>query len=88
MILKIGYSGGHKTNPTYSEVENLVFLFFFRFLNSSIIYNQVCSETTGHAEVVQVEYNPSIINTEKLLEIFFFLHDPTQLNRQGMKQMH
>ena len=46
-------------------------------------YQKVCSETTGHAEVVQVEYNPSIIPTEKLLEIFFFLHDPTQLNRQG-----
>ncbi len=46
-------------------------------------YQQVCSETTGHAEVVQVEYNPAIIDTEKLLQIFFFLHDPTQLNRQG-----
>ena len=43
----------------------------------------MCSETTGHAEVVQVEYNPAIIDTEKLLQIFFFLHDPTQLNRQG-----
>lgn len=43
----------------------------------------MCSESTGHAEVVQVEYNPSLIGTDKLLEIFFFLHDPTQLNRQG-----
>lgn len=45
---------------------------------------KVCSGTTGHNEVVQVEYNTSIINTEKLLQIFFFLHDPTQLNRQGI----
>lgn len=44
---------------------------------------KVCSGGTGHAEVVQVEYNPSVIDTEKLLQIFFFLHDPTQLNRQG-----
>lgn len=46
-------------------------------------YESVCSGTTGHAEVVQVEYNPTVINTEKILEVFFFIHDPTQLNRQG-----
>lgn len=50
---------------------------------SRITYNQVCSGTTGHAEVVQVEYNPSVVNTEKLLQVFFTIHDPTQLNRQG-----
>jgi peptide-methionine (S)-S-oxide reductase len=43
----------------------------------------VCSGSTGHAEVVQVEYNPSIIDTEKILQVFFFIHDPTQVNRQG-----
>ena len=46
-------------------------------------YEQVCSGTTGHAEVAQIEYDPSIISYEKLLEMFWFVHDPTQLNRQG-----
>lgn len=46
-------------------------------------YDQVCSETTGHAEVVQIEYNPDVISYRLLLEMFWSLHDPTQLNRQG-----
>jgi peptide-methionine (S)-S-oxide reductase len=46
-------------------------------------YKQVCSETTGHAEVVQVAYDPDRITYEELLEVFFAVHDPTQLNRQG-----
>jgi peptide-methionine (S)-S-oxide reductase len=46
-------------------------------------YEQVSSETTGHAEAIQVEFDPKIIPFEKLLEIFFHLHDPTTLNRQG-----
>ncbi|RNA01551.1 peptide-methionine (S)-S-oxide reductase, partial [Brachionus plicatilis] len=46
-------------------------------------YESICSGSTGHAEVVQVEYNPTVIDTEKILEVFFFVHDPTQLNRQG-----
>ena len=48
-----------------------------------ITYSDVCSGDTGHAEVVQVEYNPEIINTEKILQVFFTIHDSTQLNRQG-----
>ena len=46
-------------------------------------YKEVCSGTTGHAEVVKIAYDPEIISYEQLMEIFFFLHDPTQLNRQG-----
>ncbi|MBK8913995.1 MAG: peptide-methionine (S)-S-oxide reductase MsrA [Phycisphaerales bacterium] len=46
-------------------------------------YKQVCSDSTGHAEVVLVEYDPARIGFEKLLEEFFAAHDPTQVNRQG-----
>ena len=47
-------------------------------------YEQVCTDQTGHAEVIQITYDPSIVSYEKLLEIFWNLHDPTQLNRQGV----
>ena len=46
-------------------------------------YEQVCTGTTGHAEVVQVEFDPEIIAYRDILEIFFGTHDPTTLNRQG-----
>lgn len=46
-------------------------------------YWQVCSETTGHAEVVRIEFDPTHISYRKLLEVFFETHDPTTLNRQG-----
>jgi peptide-methionine (S)-S-oxide reductase len=46
-------------------------------------YEQVCSGDTGHAEVVQVSYDPALITLRELLEIFFVIHDPTTLNRQG-----
>jgi peptide-methionine (S)-S-oxide reductase len=46
-------------------------------------YEQVCSHTTGHAEVCQVEFDPERISYEELLEAFWGVHDPTQLNRQG-----
>jgi peptide-methionine (S)-S-oxide reductase len=46
-------------------------------------YEDVCTDTTGHAEVIQVEYDPSIISYGKLLDIFWNNHDPTTLNRQG-----
>jgi peptide-methionine (S)-S-oxide reductase len=46
-------------------------------------YKEVCSGLTGHAEVIQVEYDPKQVSYETLLEIFFDTHDPTTLNRQG-----
>jgi peptide methionine sulfoxide reductase msrA/msrB len=46
-------------------------------------YEQVCSHTTGHAEVVKVEFNPSVVSYAMLLDLFFEIHDPTSLNRQG-----
>jgi peptide-methionine (S)-S-oxide reductase len=46
-------------------------------------YKDVCSGRTGHAEVVQVRYDPAKVSYEKLLEVFWSAHDPTQLNRQG-----
>lgn len=46
-------------------------------------YEEVCSGDTGHAEVVQIEYDPAVISYEKLLETFWQIHDPTTLNRQG-----
>ena len=46
-------------------------------------YKDVCSGRTGHAEVVQVEYGPSKTSYEELLNVFWGVHDPTQMNRQG-----
>ena len=46
-------------------------------------YRQVCTGTTGHAEVVQVTFDPEVVSFKEVLEVFFTIHDPTTLNRQG-----
>jgi peptide methionine sulfoxide reductase msrA/msrB len=59
---EVGYTGGHKENPTYHEV---------------------CNHTTGHIEVLRVEFDPSVTNFEHLAKLFFEIHNPTQTNGQG-----
>lgn len=46
-------------------------------------YQQVCYDRTGHAEVVQVTFDPALIRYEQILDVFWAMHDPTQVNRQG-----
>ena len=46
-------------------------------------YQEVCSESTGHAEVVQIRFDPGVISFKEILQVFFTVHDPTTLNRQG-----
>ena len=46
-------------------------------------YRLVCTGTTGHAEVVRVEFDPAVVTYDQLLEVFWAMHDPTQVNRQG-----
>jgi peptide-methionine (S)-S-oxide reductase len=50
---------------------------------SNPTYEEVCADTTGHAEVIQIEFDPQKISYEKLLGVFWDAHDPTTLNRQG-----
>jgi peptide-methionine (S)-S-oxide reductase len=46
-------------------------------------YDQVCTGKTGHAESIQIEFDPKVITFQKILDIFWHTHDPTTLNRQG-----
>jgi len=49
-------------------------------------YKQICTGTTGHAEVIRIEYDPAEVTLERLLNLFWVVHDPTTLNRQGNDQ--
>lgn len=49
-------------------------------------YELVCTGTTGHAEVIQITFDPAVVTYRDLLNVFFTIHDPTQLNRQGADQ--
>jgi peptide-methionine (S)-S-oxide reductase len=60
---RVGYTGGHTSNPTYE---------------------QVCSHTTGHAEAVEVTFDPERVSYEQLLDVFWTSHNPTTRNRQGL----
>jgi len=60
---RVGYTGGHTTDPTY---------------------DQVCSHGTGHAEAVEVTYDPERVSYEQLLDVFWTKHNPTTKNRQGL----
>ena len=50
---------------------------------ATAFYKEVCTGRTGHAEVAQIEFDAGVVSFERLLEMFWFVHDPTQLNRQG-----
>jgi len=51
--------------------------------NANPTYDQVCGGRTGHAEVVQITFDPAVVSFREILEVFFVIHDPTTLNRQG-----
>jgi len=65
-------SGIISVNPGYAGGEKL-----------NPTYREVCNGTTGHAEVARVVYDESLISFDEILEVYFFVHDPTSLNRQG-----
>lgn len=74
-----GYTGGVTKNPTYKGTLKAS----LKGDLSSSAYEAVCSGQTGHAEAIQIKFDPKVISYEKLLEVFWKLHNPTTLNQQG-----
>ncbi|RCK71641.1 MAG: Peptide methionine sulfoxide reductase MsrA [Ignavibacteriae bacterium] len=73
------------TEAVFEEVEGVVDVVsgYSGGFTDNPTYEEVCTGRTGHAECVQITYNPDKITYEKLLDIFWMVHDPTTLNRQG-----
>jgi peptide-methionine (S)-S-oxide reductase len=71
--------------PVFEELEGVldVVVGYAGGMTPEPDYKQVCTGMTGHAEVVQISFDPKIISYRELLEVFFSVHDPTTLNRQG-----
>ncbi len=69
----------------FKELEGVIDVFpgYAGGFKENPTYEQVCSGNTGHAEVARIIYNPAVISFEEILELFWWIHDPTQLNRQG-----
>ena len=87
VVAKATFGGGcfWCTEAVYAEIRGVksVTSGYTGGRNPNPNYKQVCSGLTGHAEAVEIEYDPAVVPYEKLLEIFFATHDPTTLNRQG-----
>ena len=71
--------------PVYLDIEgvNKVVSGYSGGPNPNPTYQEICTGRSGHAEVVQITYNPKKISFKELIEVFFVIHDPTTLNRQG-----
>lgn len=86
-MTKATFAGGcfWCTEAVYKEIKGVkeVTSGYIGGKNPNPTYKQVCTGLTGHAEAVEIEYDPDLVPYEKLLEVFFATHDPTTLNRQG-----
>jgi|SRR6476469_1967277 len=87
MTQKITFGGGcfWCTEAVFTAVKGIINVKpgYMGGLRENPTYEQVCSGATGHAEVIEIEYNPTEVSLQELLLIFFKTHDPTTLNRQG-----
>jgi peptide-methionine (S)-S-oxide reductase len=86
-LAKATFAGGcfWCTEAVYAEIKGVqsVTSGYIGGKNPNPTYQQVCTGQTGHAEAVEIEYDPQQVPYEKLLEVFFMTHDPTTKNRQG-----